>query len=221
MSERRRTAILISGRGSNMAALISACQDESFPAQVALVASNRPGAGGLQRAERNGIPTAIVDHTAFATKAAFERRLDGVLHDAATDLVCLAGFMRLLSPDFVEAWRDRLINIHPSLLPAFPGLRTHERALAAGVKIHGATVHFVRAETDSGPIIAQGAVPVLRDDTAETLAARVLMVEHRLYPLALKLVASGAARVAGEIVLLEHAQPDPKGALLCPSDKRG
>lgn len=221
MSGRRRTAILISGRGSNMAAVIAACWDESFPAQVALVASNRPEAAGLQHAERNGVPTTIVDHKAFATEAAFERRLDGVLREAAIDLVCLAGFMRLLSPEFVEAWRDRLINIHPSLLPAFPGLRTHERALAAGVKIHGATVHFVRAETDSGPIIAQGAVPVLPDDSAETLAARVLDVEHRLYPLALQLVASGAARVAGETVLIEEAKADPQAALLCPRDRQG
>ena len=210
MSGRRRTAILISGRGSNMAAVIAACWDESFPAQVALVASNRPEAAGLQHAERNGVPTTIVDHKAFATEAAFERRLDGVLREAAIDLVCLAGFMRLLSPEFVEAWRDRLINIHPSLLPAFAGLNTHARALDAGDKLHGCTVHYVRAAMDNGPIIAQAAVRVLAGDTPETLAARVLAAEHELYPFALALVASGRVRVAGELVV--SSEPPPPAA---------
>ena len=190
--------MLISGRGSNLAALIAAARDETFPAEISLVVSNRPEAGGLQHAAENGIAAAAADHRAFADKASFEAGLHAILNSAGIELVCLAGFMRLLSADFVERWRDRLLNMHPSLLPLFPGLHTHERALAAGVKIHGATVHFVRAETDAGPIIAQAAVPVLGNDTPETLADRVLKVEHRLYPLALKLVASGAARVQDE-----------------------
>jgi phosphoribosylglycinamide formyltransferase-1 len=158
---KRKVAVLISGRGSNLAALIAACDEKDFPATICLVASNRPEAAGLTHAERNGMATRVVDHTAFARNTEFEQELDAALRAAGADIVCLAGFMRLLSPGFVELWRDRMLNIHPSLLPLFPGLRTHERALAAGVKIHGATVHFVRAETDSGPIVAQGAVPVL------------------------------------------------------------
>jgi phosphoribosylglycinamide formyltransferase-1 len=213
---KRRVAVLISGRGSNLEALVSAAKAADFPAEIVLTVSNRPEAGGLAFAERNGIATAVVDHKAFAGKPAFEARLDAVLRAAEVDLVCLAGFMRLLSADFVENWRDRLINIHPSLLPAFPGLHTHERALEAGVKLHGATVHVVRAETDDGPIIAQGAVPVLSGDTPETLAARVLKVEHRLYPHALRLFASGAARVAGERVELPAGPDEPGAALLSP-----
>jgi phosphoribosylglycinamide formyltransferase-1 len=214
---RRRVAVLISGRGSNLVALIEAAQEPGYPAEIALVVSNRPDASGLAHAADQSIGTEVVDHRVFATKAEFEARLDGVLAGAGIDLVCLAGFMRLLSGDFVEKWRDRMINIHPSLLPSFRGLHTHQRALAAGAKIHGATVHFVRAETDDGPILAQGAVPVLPDDDAATLAARVLKVEHRLYPLALKLVAGGAARVAGERVLFDEASADPDAALLSPA----
>ena len=214
---RKQVAVLISGRGSNLAALIGAAREPGYPAEIALVISNRPGAGGLDVAARAGIPTALADHSAFATKAGFEAKLDDVLRQADIHLVCLAGFMRLLTPSFVEAWRDRLLNIHPSLLPAFPGLDTHGRALAAGVKIHGASVHFVRAEVDAGPIVAQGAVPVLPGDDAKTLAARVLTLEHRLYPLAVKLVASGAARVSGARVLVQPADLEPDAALLCPS----
>lgn len=199
---RKRVAILISGRGSNMAALIEAARDPGYPAEIVLVVSNRPDAAGLARAAEAGIAAAAIDHKAFAGRAAFEAALDERLAAARIDLVCLAGFMRLLSPEFVARWRDRLINIHPSLLPAFPGLDTHARALAAGAKIHGCTVHFVRAETDSGPIIAQAAVPVLPDDTPESLVARVLIVEHRLYPEALARVASGRARVDGERVVI-------------------
>jgi phosphoribosylglycinamide formyltransferase-1 len=193
-----RTAVLISGRGSNLASLISACAAPDHAATIALVVSNRPEAGGLGHAARAGIPTRIVSHRDFATKAEFEARLQAALREAEIDLVCLAGFMRLLSADFVEVWRDRLLNIHPSLLPEFPGLHTHERALAAGMTKHGATVHFVRAETDAGPIVVQGAVEVIPGDTPDSLAGRVLQVEHRIYPLAVQLVASRAVQVIGE-----------------------
>ncbi|MEO9772922.1 phosphoribosylglycinamide formyltransferase [Roseibium sp.] len=195
---RRRTAILISGRGTNMSALISAAMDPGFPAEIALVLSNRPDAKGLERAAEFGIATAVVDHTDFAgDRQAFERQVDAVLKDHRIELVALAGFMRILTPFLVNAWSNRMINIHPALLPAFKGLATHERALEEGVKLHGATVHYVSAEMDDGPIIVQGAVPVLDTDTPETLAARVLDVEHRIYPKALELVASGKARISG------------------------
>ncbi|GAB4516315.1 MAG: phosphoribosylglycinamide formyltransferase [Roseibium sp.] len=195
---RKRTAILISGRGSNMSALISAAMDPGYPAEIALVVSNRPDAKGLERAAEFGISTAVVDHTAFSgDRQAFEKALDTVLKEHRIELVALAGFMRILTPYLVNAWAGRMINIHPALLPAFKGLSTHERALAEGVKLHGATVHYVSAEMDDGPIIIQGAVPVLDDDTPDTLAARVLDVEHKIYPKALALVASGNARVTG------------------------
>ncbi len=203
---RTRVAVLISGRGSNLAALIAAAADPAYPAEIALVVSDRPDAGGLVHAENAGIATAVVQRRDFPTKTAFDAAITGAVEAAAIDLICLAGFMRVLSDEFVAHWRDRLINIHPSLLPAFPGLDTHTRALAAGVRVHGCTVHFVRAAVDSGPIIAQAAVPVLSDDSEETLAARVLASEHRLYPMALALVAGGRATVAGERVILDAAE---------------
>ena len=190
---RKRVAVLISGRGSNMAALIAAARDPDYPAEIVLVASNRPDAAGLAHAAEAGIATAVVDHTMFAGKAAFEAALDAKLREADADIVCLAGFMRVLSADFVGRWQGRLINIHPSLLPEFPGLDTHARALAAGATRHGATVHFVTAEVDAGPAIAQVEVAVRPGDTPETLAARVLDAEHRLYPEALAKVARGRA----------------------------
>ena len=190
---RKRVAILISGRGSNMAALIEAAQEADYPAEIALVVSNRPDAAGLARAERAGIATAVVDHTAYGKdREAFERALQAVLEAHRIDLVCLAGFMRLLSPWLVERWQGRMLNIHPALLPAFKGLDTHGRALTTGAKVHGATVHLVVADVDSGPILAQEGVPVREDDTVETLSARVLEIEHRIYPQALKLLAQGA-----------------------------
>jgi phosphoribosylglycinamide formyltransferase 1 len=191
---RKRVAILISGRGSNMSALIEAAKAEDYPAEIVLVVSNRPNAAGLGRAQAAGIATAIVDHTLFGNdRSAFERALDAELQAHRVDLVCLAGFMRILTPWFVGRWSGRMLNIHPALLPQFKGLDTHRRALAAGVKRHGASVHFVVAEMDSGPIVAQDWVPVLEDDTEETLARRVLEVEHRLYPRALRVVAEGRA----------------------------
>ncbi len=191
---RKRVAVLISGRGSNMAALIEAAASPDYPADIVLVAADRADAAGLARAEAAGVRTAVVDYA--AGKAAAEATLDGLLAAARVDLVCLAGFMRILSAGFVNRWRDRLINIHPSLLPAFPGLDTHRRAIAAGAAEHGCTVHFVRAEVDRGPIIAQARVPVRDGDTPDALAARVLAAEHRLYPQALALVATGIAAPA-------------------------
>lgn len=188
---RKRVAILISGRGSNMAALIEAAADPTYPAEIALVVSNRPEAAGLARAAEQGIATAVIDHTRFAGREAFEQKLHAALEEARIDLICLAGFMRVLTPWFLSRWPERVINIHPALLPAFPGLDTHARALAAGAKMHGATVHFVVPQVDAGPIIAQGEVPVHDGDTEATLATRVLAVEHKIYPLALRAVAEG------------------------------
>jgi phosphoribosylglycinamide formyltransferase 1 len=200
---RRKTAILISGRGSNMEALIEAAQSPAYPAEIALVISNKPNAAGLKIARHHHVPTKTIDHRRFDTREAFEAEVGKALEAAQIDLVCLAGFMRLLTEGFVRHWQDRLLNIHPSLLPSFRGVDTHARALAAGVKIAGCTVHFVRPEMDAGPIIAQAAVAVLPDDTAETLAARVLEAEHRIYPMAVRLVAAGRARVIGGRVVVE------------------
>ena len=191
---RKRVAILISGRGSNMAALIEAARDPAFPAQIALVISNRPDAGGLGLARAAGVETAVLDHRPFGQdRPAFETALQAILDQHRIALICLAGFMRLFTAQFVQRWHGRMLNIHPSLLPAFPGLDPHGQALRAGAKTSGATVHFVIPQTDAGPIIAQESVAVLPDDTPESLAARVLAVEHRLYPLALRLVAEGKA----------------------------
>jgi phosphoribosylglycinamide formyltransferase 1 len=194
-----RVAVLISGRGSNMTALIEAAKAKDYPAEIVLVLSNEPDAVGLARARESGITTAVIDHRPFGgDRGAFERALDDVLGKYRIDIVCLAGFMRLLTGWFIGRWRGRILNIHPALLPEFKGLHTHRRALAAGVKRHGATVHFVVEETDAGPIISQQSVPVLPDDTEETLAARVLQIEHRIYPEALRLVAQGRAKFAAE-----------------------
>jgi len=196
--KKTRVAVLISGRGSNMMALINAAKKPSYPAEIALVLTNCPDAVGLSHAQAAGIATAITDHAAYGRdRESFERAMQEVLGQYGIDLVCLAGFMRLLTTWFVARWEERMLNIHPALLPAFKGLDTHRRALSAGVKIHGASVHFVAAEMDSGPIIAQGAVAVREDDDAETLAARVLEVEHRIYPMALGLVAAGRVQVVG------------------------
>ena len=197
--QRKRTAILISGRGSNMAALIEAAKATDYPAEIVLVVANRPHAGGLATAEAAGIATTIVDHAAYEDRVAFDAALDEVLQAHGIDLICLAGFLRMLTPKFVEKWRGRMINVHPALLPQFKGLHTHARALAAGVKTHGATVHFVSAEVDSGPIIMQASVPVHDGDTEESLAARVLTEEHRIYPAALRLLAEEQVSIDGAI----------------------
>lgn len=216
---RKRVAVLISGRGSNMAALIEAAKDKSYPAEIVLVVSNRPDAGGLFAAHAANIATEVVDHTVFGKdRAGFERVLQATLEKQHIDLVCLAGFMRLLSADFVKKWQWRILNIHPALLPAFKGLDTHKRALEAGTKIHGATVHFVVPEMDSGPIIAQGAVTVRHSDTEETLASRVLKVEHRIYPLALKLLVEGRVQVVDGRCLIDGVPvPDTKNLVPDPT----
>ncbi len=208
---RMRVAAFISGRGSNMVALIDACATPDFPAEMALVLSNVVDAPGLDLAAERGIATETLPHRPFAgDREAHERAIDAVLVRHKIDLICLAGYMRLLTPWFVERWRDRMINIHPSLLPAFKGLDTHARVLEVGARWHGCTVHFVRAAMDEGPIVAQAIVPVAADDTAQTLGARVLAQEHRLYPHALSLVASGTARVEGErVAVRDHPLPVP------------
>lgn len=187
-----------------MQALVDAAKADNYPAEIVLVASNRPEAAGLAWAAARGLTTLAIDHKHYATREAFESALQNALLAARVELVALAGFMRLMTPGFVEQWRDRMINIHPSLLPSFKGLHTHERALEAGVKISGCTVHFVRAEMDEGPIIGQAAVPVLSGDDPDTLAARVLAAEHRLYPSALSLVASGRVRHDGEKIVISQ-----------------
>jgi phosphoribosylglycinamide formyltransferase 1 len=205
---RRRTAIFISGRGSNMRSLIEAARAPDYPAEIALVLSNRPEAEGLAYARALGIQTAAVDHKIYAGRMEFEKSVQILLDLHRIELICLAGFMRLLTPAFVHAWEGRLLNIHPALLPAYRGLHTHERALADGVKIHGCTVHFVVPEMDEGPIIAQAAVAVLDDDTPDTLAARVLAQEHILYPAALAEVARGRVQVSGKKTRRDGAVQD-------------
>jgi len=209
---KRRVAVLISGRGSNMASLLAAAGEPDYPARVEVVVANREDAGGLVRARAVGCEALAIDHTAFASREAFERALDGALRKRAIDLVCLAGFMRVLTPWFVARWAGRMLNIHPSLLPLFRGTGTHERALAAGVLVHGCTVHFVVPEVDAGPIVAQAAVPVVPGDTPDSLAARVLAQEHRIYPQALRMVASGEARLQGGHVVFSG--PWPSGRAL-------
>ncbi len=213
---KKRVGILISGRGSNMVSLIAAAQAHDYPAEIACVLSNRPEAEGLKKAEANGVPTRAIDHKAFSGREAFEAELDTALKSFNVDLVACAGFMRLMTSEFVERWRDKMVNIHPSLLPAFKGLDTHARALAAGVKLTGCTVHIVRPQLDDGPIIAQAAVPVLEADTPNTLAARVLQAEHELYPHALALFASGTVRIDGGRVLGASAPAKPPGPLIWP-----
>ncbi|HXI87639.1 MAG TPA: phosphoribosylglycinamide formyltransferase [Parvularculaceae bacterium] len=208
---KKKVAVLISGRGTNLQSLIDACADERFPAEIALVVSNRPEAPGLERAKRAGAPTLVIDHLPYGkgaeARAAFDAALSKALKEAGIDLVCLAGFMRILSAEFVKDWEGRLLNIHPSLLPAFKGLNVHQRMIEAGVKIAGCTVHFVSPEMDSGPIIGQAAVPVLAGDDADLLAARILKEEHRLYPACVKLVAEGRARLVGDVVEFDKTVP--------------
>jgi len=197
---KRLVAILISGRGSNMAALIKAAAAADYPAEIAVVISNRADALGLERAKASGIPTVVIESKAFGKdRAGFEAALQAVLDQFKIELICLGGFMRLFTPGFTRKWYGRMLNIHPSLLPSFPGLDPHGQALRAGVKISGATVHFVIPETDAGPILMQGAVGVSDHDTAETLSERILEVEHRIYPDALRLLAIGAIALDGDV----------------------
>jgi phosphoribosylglycinamide formyltransferase-1 len=211
---RKRVAVLISGRGSNMAALIEAAKDKSYPAEIVLVVSNRPDAGGLETARANGIATQVVDHTQYGKdRAAFEAALQAALAKHRIEIVALAGFMRLLTAGFVNQWPERMINIHPALLPAFKGLDTHQRALDAGAKLHGATVHFVVPEMDAGPIILQGAATVFPDDNEQTLGQRVLAIEHRIYPQALKMLADGRVRIVDGRCLIDGVPVPDAGAL--------
>ncbi len=212
-----KAAVLISGRGSNLQSLIDAQKSGDLHAEIVKVVSNVPDVQGLQRAEEAGIETAVLDHKNFEDRESFEDALHALLADAGIDLVCLAGFMRILTDNFVSRWRDRLINIHPSLLPAFKGLHTHERAIEAGVRFSGCTVHFVRPAMDDGPIIVQAAVPIHADDTPDDLAKRVLAEEHKIYPLAVRLIADGRIRVAGDRVAIENAV-SPDTALINPAN---
>ena len=216
LESRRRVAVLISGRGSNMAALVEAAKAADYPAEIALVLSNRPNAKGLAIAQAAGVATAIVDHAPFGMdRDAFERVLGRELDVHRIELICLAGFMRLFTAGFVNHWQGRMLNVHPALLPAFKGTDTHARALAAGVKIHGTTVHFVVPEMDSGPIIVQGALAVREDDTPETLADRVLGIEHRIYRVALRLVAEGRVHIEDGRCRIDGV-PDTDRMLLAP-----
>jgi len=215
---RKRVAVLISGRGSNMAALIEAAKAKDYPAEIVLVVSNRPEARGLLDARAAGIATETVDHTKFSgDRNRFEHEIQSLLEKYRIEIICLAGFMRLLTADFLERWQWRILNIHPALLPDFKGLDTHKRVIDAGVKIHGATVHFVVPELDSGPVIAQGAINVRPGDSEEALAVRVLKVEHRIYPLALKLVAEGRVQIKNNHTLIDGV-PVPNVADLAPTD---
>jgi phosphoribosylglycinamide formyltransferase-1 len=212
---KRRVAILISGRGSNMAALIEAARAPDFPAEIVTVISNRADAGGLEKAAAHGIPTTVIESKPFGTdRAGFEAVLQRALDEKNVELICLGGFMRLFTAEFVQRWYGRMLNIHPSLLPSFPGLDPHGQALSAGVKISGATVHFVIPETDAGPILMQGAVAVADDDTAETLSQRILGIEHRIYPEALRLLASGRIRLEGDACKISGGVSD--GSLIVP-----
>jgi phosphoribosylglycinamide formyltransferase-1 len=211
-----RVAVLISGRGSNMATLIEAAKSPGFPAKIALVLSNRPDAAGLERAKASGIATLVIDHKSHPTRESFEQAMDAALTEHGIEFICLAGFMRVLTDWFVERWAGKMINIHPSLLPLFRGTHTHQRALEEGVLVHGCTVHFVVPELDAGPIIAQAAVPVLPGDTEESLAARVIVQEHLLYPQALRMICDGSARLeAGRVVFSKGW--DGTGALRSPA----
>ncbi len=209
MTTKRKVGILISGRGSNMQSLVRAMAMPGFPAEPTVVISNRPEAEGLAWAAERGLRTVAIDHKEFATRMAFEARLHQTLLDHGVELICNAGFMRMLTGSFVDRWKDRQLNIHPSLLPAFPGLDTHQRVLEQGILITGCTVHFIRTEMDAGPIVAQAAVAVLPSDTPETLGARVLKAEHKLYPLALRMVASGQVSVHNETIQFALTPHEP------------
>ncbi len=211
-----RVAILISGRGSNMVALVEAAKADDFPAEIAVVISNRADAAGLARAAKEGVPTVTIDSKSFGKdRAAFEAKLQSALEDHRIELICLGGFMRLFTAEFAQAWYGKMLNIHPSLLPSFPGLDPHGQALSAGVKVSGATVHFVTPETDAGPIVMQGVVEVRDDDTPDTLSERILTIEHQIYPNALRLLARGKLRLDGAVCRLTD-EADAAGSLISP-----
>lgn len=211
IERKKRVAVLISGSGSNLQSLIDAASEPDYSAEIVLVVSNKPDAFGLTRAERVGIPTEILSHKAYASREDFDTALHSVLKEANVDFICLAGFMRIFTPGFVAHWPNRILNIHPSLLPAFPGLHVHRRAIEAGARFSGCTVHIVNAALDDGPIILQAVVPIIQTDTPDTLAARILKMEHIIYPKALDWMASGKANVVGTVVKVDPQEtaPDP------------
>ncbi len=211
-----KLGILFSGRGSNLQALIDACKDEKYPAEIAIAICNNPNAEGIAIAEAAGVPVQVINHKEYEDRDTFDAALDTTLKEAAVELVCNAGFMRILTSGFVKSWHNRQLNIHPSLLPAFKGLHVHDRVLQSGARLTGATVHFVRDEMDEGPIVAQVAVPVASDDTVETLSERVLKAEHQIYPMAIRLVAEGKARVQGERVAIDGVSETNSGPLFVP-----
>ena len=211
-----KLAVLISGRGSNLQSLIDACADDAFPASITLVMSNKADAYGLERARDAGLATKALSHKDFEDRTTFDAAMTEIIEESGADMVCLAGFMRLLSDEFVHHWRDRLINIHPSLLPSFKGLHVHERAIEAGARFSGCTVHYVRPAMDEGPIIAQAVVPILQNDTPDDLAARILAQEHTIYPLAVKLIAEGRVKIRGDRTIIDDMD-SPDGALINPS----
>jgi phosphoribosylglycinamide formyltransferase 1 len=215
---RLRVGVLVSGFGSNLQALIDRCATADFPAEIVMVISNKPDAGALERAERAGIANRVIRHGDFPDRLGFDLAIDSALREARVEIICLAGFMRVLTASFVTLWHDRILNIHPSLLPAFRGLDTHRRALETGVRFHGCTVHVVRADLDDGPILVQGVVPVLPADDESSLAARVLDLEHRAYPMALGLLAEGRVRIEGDRAIIDGAPGPADLASLNPSD---
>ncbi|HLZ67257.1 MAG TPA: phosphoribosylglycinamide formyltransferase [Aliidongia sp.] len=215
---RLKVGVLVSGNGSNLQALIDLCATPDFPAEIALVISNKPGVMALDRAARAGIATQVIPHQEFPDRLAFDQAMDAALRAAGVEFVCLAGFMRVLSQMFVELWRDKLINIHPALLPSFKGLHTHRQALEAGVRFHGCTVHIVRPQLDDGPILVQAVVPVLPNDDEQSLAARVLKAEHRAYPLALRLIAEGRVTIDGSQARIDGHAPGETALLMNPWD---
>ncbi|SMF50686.1 phosphoribosylglycinamide formyltransferase-1 [Xaviernesmea oryzae] len=214
---RKRVAVFISGSGSNMLALADACAAPDFPAEIVAVISDKPSAGGIEKAETRGIRTLVFERKQFAGKPEHEAAILAALDEVKPDILCLAGYMRLFSGDFISRYEGRILNIHPALLPLFPGLHTHQRAIDAGMKIAGCTVHFVTEGMDEGPIVAQGAVPVLADDTAETLTARILTVEHRLYPLSLKLLAEEKVRMEGAKAVFSDLPAKDEAKLISPA----
>lgn len=209
-----KLGVMISGSGTNLQALIDAC-NEAYPAEIAVVISNRPDAKGLERARSAGIPAVVIDHKLFEDRPSFEEKVHECLKEHEVGLVCLAGFMRLLTAGFVGRWKDRMINVHPSLLPSYKGLHTHERAIEDGTRFGGCTIHFVRPEMDDGPIIMQAAVPIAADDTSETLAAKVQACEHKMYPAAVRMIAEGKVRVSGGLCVFKET-PVPDEPLISP-----
>lgn len=215
---RLKVGVLVSGNGSNLQTLIDLCATPDFPAEIALVISNKPGVLALERAARAGIATQVIPHQDFPDRLAFDQAIDAALRANDIEFICLAGFLRVLSEMFVELWHNKIINIHPSLLPSFKGLHTHAQALAAGVRFHGCTVHIVRPVLDDGPILVQAAVPVLAGDDEQSLAARVLKAEHQAYPLALKLIAQGRVQIDGTRALIDGKAPGPAAVLMNPQE---